>query len=91
MTLPEYLTGPYQRSCLLLKAATVGTSTARQRPLAMTHLPDIAASLDERLRGELVGYFSVSYELFHTPTQGSRLCACRTKDTKVRYLPTLSL
>jgi hypothetical protein len=47
----ECLANPSQLSGLLLKTATGGAHAARQGPLAMTHLPDIATFLDERLRG----------------------------------------
>jgi hypothetical protein len=48
---PECLTGPSQLSGPLLQVATLGTRAARQCPLAMTHLPDVAAFLDGGLRG----------------------------------------
>ena len=56
----ECLAVPSQVSGVLLQTATDGTDAARYCPLAMTHLPDVAAFLDKGLRGELIGYVEVS-------------------------------
>jgi len=45
----EGLARPSQLSGLLVQTVTGGARAARQRPLAMTHLPDIPALLDGRL------------------------------------------